>query len=442
MPVSAETVISRCVSRTHEDEDLAPELGQYGLAEEDIRNELREHDAEIEAAISDAEQEWNSAAAAARMAREDFDEYLARPRWRKAWGGIQRGPAAWLKCCTTGCLAWSEAVQWWFCEHEPGCGWQPHPPGPAKGTSPNAGTSPPPRQRPVATVLLPCLARHSAWLRPFAPQTTRTMRIRRAVGAAMLAGALLAGAGMMASVAVPAVASGDTMEIIQNNEWPNLVQHGYTGPAFPYTLCAWQAAGTNPRLLPCDFTQPDQTPDFTGFYAIQAAVNDGYKGPALFDLEGGYSPDYQTDNEPYWLCRAAKLARRNGIQLIEAPVWPNSTIGQTWAAAARCQAWAVELQINWATRYPLRYEGRVKYALSVIRPINSTIPVFSGLSTDPGGDPVTVSEMYNSWLDSKPLVGKYGYWLNLPVHKTGTGCAITDGCVQIALEFLHKIGAD
>jgi hypothetical protein len=221
--------------------------------------------------------------------------------------------------------------------------------------------------------------------------------------------------------------------IVQNDELANLRANGYTG-TFQYTLCGGGTFG-NPRLLPC---LPGQTLDVTSYTALLLALRAGWRTPVLLDLEGWpYTPIQEYDNEPSYLCKAAFLMRSYRVPLIEAPVQVNTKIGQSWAAAARCGASAIELQIQWATRDPSKYLARTKYALSIIRPLNKWVPVIGGISVDPGGNPVTLSEISDTYLKARSLVS--GFWLNLPVWLTGTGCAVTDGCVETAVQFLALV---
>jgi hypothetical protein len=242
------------------------------------------------------------------------------------------------------------------------------------------------------------------------------------------AGALLAGAA--AAPAHASVTYGHPQWIIQNDELYNLRAAGDTADGFQYRLCG--DVYSNPRLKPC---RTGQVHDFTDYYQLLFALQDGLRGTVLYDPEGwAYTPAEQFDNMPAWVCKAAKLASSYGVHLIAAPVWPSATIGQTWAAAAKCRAYAVDLQIQWATGYPFRYLDRVKYALSVIRPLNSTIKVIGGIGMDPGGTPVDPSVVYRTYLKARTRVS--GFWLNLPLRLTGTGCAVTTGCTAQAIQFL------
>lgn len=98
------------------------------------------------------------------------------------------------------------------------------------------------------------------------------------------------------------------------------VKDGVTVPAPTWTGCGTWGGVAYGRsdYTACETWGASATLIVENYYQLRAAVNAGYTGTAMYDLEPwSYTPYYQYSDPAKWLTRAAQFARYRGIRLIE-----------------------------------------------------------------------------------------------------------------------------
>jgi hypothetical protein len=217
--------------------------------------------------------------------------------------------------------------------------------------------------------------------------------------------------------------------IIQNNEYYRLERSGYEG-TFGITLCNNRSGG---YLLPC---KTGQIPKFFSVDEVANWIMHGGKGEVLLDFEGwNMTPKVERANEPHYVCFAARLAKKHHVRLITALVSPRSQAIADDVLAARCGAWAVELQIQYAKGKQAYMAAFMSFYKAIERAVHGE-RVIAGIGADPGGRPRTVADLWSSYLQVRKYV--IGFWLNLPDWPNHPGCAPT-GCVPVVEGFLDRV---
>jgi hypothetical protein len=246
--------------------------------------------------------------------------------------------------------------------------------------------------------------------------------------------------GLLAAAVIGTAQPAKIPDIIGNYEYTQVVNDGYTGPAFDYTLCNLPAATQNEA--PCS---PGQVPIFNSAATLDTWLAAGHDSPAsdyaLLDMEPGTgTPTYELDRMKAYVCKAASDAKAAGVKLISAVVTPrvSATVLPGLAVdveAAKCGAFAAELQIQGQVGNP-KYK---EIFLSYYRAIERAVPgerVITGLGTDAQGAPRTVRQNYDAWESVRAYAS--GFWLNIAFWAGHPGCA-PEGCVPVAVGFLKKI---
>jgi hypothetical protein len=238
--------------------------------------------------------------------------------------------------------------------------------------------------------------------------------------------------GLLAAAAIAAGQPKPIPDIIGNYEYTQVVNDGYAGPPFEYTLCNLPA--TTQSEEPCS---PGQVPIFDSAATLDTWLIAGHDNPAsdyaLLDMEPGTgTPVYELKRMKAFVCIAAHDAKAAGVRLISAVVTHSEAVE---VEAAKCGAFAVELQIQGQV-------GSRQYKaifLAHYLPIERAVPherVITGLGTDAQGTPRTVRQNYDAWESVKAYA--YGFWLNIAFWAGHPGCA-PEGCVPVAVGFLDKI---
>jgi hypothetical protein len=262
---------------------------------------------------------------------------------------------------------------------------------------------------------------------------------------ALLAGLMATGT---AHASVPAYLPG---WVITGSEYQQFQAAGYAGPPPQYVLC--EPPGTGPDNA-ADVPAVDgvctggQAIAFSSETVFAAWLKGGGRGSALFDPEGwSYTPPAERSlpGMEAALCTAAKLARADGVRLIEAPVGATASMLALDEEAVRCGAYGVGLQDQASDRVPVDYEARTVPLVKALRKIRKDVTIIGGLATNPGGYPVPASDMYYSWLRTKSLLN--GYWLNMAAWDDPLACVPavagnTDdtGCLLTGLQFMERAG--
>jgi hypothetical protein len=267
-----------------------------------------------------------------------------------------------------------------------------------------------------------------------------------------VAAALLAGFGGSARAATSYIPGW----IMIGSQYQQLVAQGYTGLPPQYLTC--EQGGTGPDNGPmntgaattCSTT--GNTVAFVSEAAFAAWAKDNKGATALLDMESPVdfgTPKAEASNPLPYICDAARTATADHIRLIEAST-DGGPAGEQ--EAARCGAYAVELQYqSWDAR-PSRYLAKIRGLVTALRKIREHVTIITGIGTDASGIPVSPAFLYDSWKAVRSLVN--GYWLNLahwtvlPDGQPDTDACIPDvagntvatGCVATGLDFMQDAG--
>jgi hypothetical protein len=217
--------------------------------------------------------------------------------------------------------------------------------------------------------------------------------------------------------------------IIANSAVSGLREHGIQDQ-FTYEFCG--ADSYSSGVTKCDKWSVGQLPAFTSYTALVRWVQKGYVKPgsiALLDIEHWAASDGEgatAASGNHYFCEAAQLSLRYRFRLLAADSAP---------AAARCGAWAVDLQDQVFVGQS-RYRSKVLAGAAQVHEANPRTLVLAGLGTDAGGWPRVPRQLLEAWASVRADV--YGFWLNLAVWPDGSGCAPT-GCVRVGAAFMRDV---
>ncbi len=109
--------------------------------------------------------------------------------------------------------------------------------------------------------------------------------------------------------------------------------------------------------------------------------------------------------------------------------------------AARCGAYAVDVQTQFTNGSPARFGSFIRKAVSAIRNVNKKIIILAGLATN---SPYVQSASHLATDYRKALkAGVQGFWLNAKNWLNRNRCTAAQGgagCPQTGIQFLEDIG--
>jgi hypothetical protein len=199
---------------------------------------------------------------------------------------------------------------------------------------------------------------------------------------------------------------------------------------FTYEFCG--ADSYNSGITKCNKWSVGQLPAFTSYTALLRWVQKGYVKPgsiAMLDIEHWAASDGEgatAASGNHYFCEAAELSLRHRFRLIAA---------DAATAAARCGAWAADLQDQVFVGQS-RYRSKVLAGAAQVRVANPRTLILAGLGTDAGGWPRVPRQLLQAWASVRADV--YGFWLNLAVWRDGSGCAPA-GCVRVGAAFMRDV---
>jgi hypothetical protein len=219
--------------------------------------------------------------------------------------------------------------------------------------------------------------------------------------------------------------------------WQQARADGVTLPAF-----TWVGCGRPSDTFRC---RAGQQPIFTDYRQLRARAEAGWLGTAVFDIEPWlYTPPAERKDPRKWICRAARLQQIDPyLQVIITPfARPQLTrmIGED-VAAARCGAYAVDIQTQFANGTPRQFAVFLRTAVRAIRSVNSRIVILTGLATN---NPIVQTPAHLVTDYHRALAaGVQGFWLNAATWLAENQCTPADGgqgCPKVGLQFLAQIG--
>ncbi len=234
---------------------------------------------------------------------------------------------------------------------------------------------------------------------------------------------------------------------------PDLASAGYRGPRPQYLICGTGTSITGDPQSGTNPCTPGQVPHFTNVNTFSHWVETrggdrGYK-TVLIDLEGwNVTPASEkataADMETA-LCAADRIGAKHGLEVIAAPVGVGMYPEQT--AAAKCGAFAVDLQFQANEVHPGKYRALVRTAVKDIRAVSKRTLIIAGLGSNPSGFTAPPQVILDSYKAVRSSVN--GYWLNLPTWPDSSspcggppvaGNTQATGCVHTGAEFMQLAG--
>jgi hypothetical protein len=188
-----------------------------------------------------------------------------------------------------------------------------------------------------------------------------------------------------------------------------------------------------------------QQPIFTSYGALQSKAQTGWQGTAIFDIETWkYTPRPERKHPDRWICRAAYLTRIDSqLKVIITPYAKppaKRLIGED-VAAAKCGAYAVDVQTQFINGSPAGFGRFIRRAVRAVRRVNHKIIVLAGLATN---NPSVQTAAHLAADYRRALAaGVNGFWLNAANWGPRNKCRAAQGgpgCPQIGVMFLEDIG--
>jgi hypothetical protein len=263
-----------------------------------------------------------------------------------------------------------------------------------------------------------------------------------ATAAGMLAAAmLLAVLGPQRAAAVAATGKPAPSWLVKSNDLTLLKQQAKADrlKLAPFT---WVGCGGKSDPDPC---VAGQQPIFTSYWALQSKAMTGWRGTAIFDIETWHkTPRPQRKHPDKFICLAAHLTRVDPhLKVIITPYAkpPAKRIIGEDVAAAKCQAYGVDVQSQFINGSPAKFGRFISKAVKAVRQVNKKIIVLAGLATN---NPNVQTAAHLAADYRKALAaGVEGFWLNAANWGSRNQCTAAQGgpgCPQIGVRFLQKIG--
>lgn len=192
---------------------------------------------------------------------------------------------------------------------------------------------------------------------------------------------------------------------------------------------------------------PGQQPIETSYWDLRNLAVHHYHGIAVFDIETwAYTPASQRADPLKFICLAGSLARRMdpGMQVLVAPFNPSPSFMTTEdATAARCGAWGVDIQAQFANDHPQSsFRPFVRTTIAAIRHASLRTTILVGLATNTP-HVTTVPDLVADYRIALSY-GAQGFWLNANDWGSRSQCTAAQGgpgCPVVAWQFLGAIGA-
>jgi hypothetical protein len=212
---------------------------------------------------------------------------------------------------------------------------------------------------------------------------------------------------------------------------------GVTLPAFTWVGCG--------RPSDTDRCQAGQEPIVTSYWQLRAKAESGWLGTAVFDIEPWrYTPQAERADPRKWICLAARLQQIDPYMQVIITPFAKPQLPRMISedqTAARCGAYAVDIQTQFVNGSPEQFAAFVRTAVKAIRSVNKKIVILTGLATN---NPIVQTPAHLVTDYHRALAaGVQGFWLNASNWLRQNHCTQADGgvgCPKIGVQFLTKIG--
>jgi len=253
--------------------------------------------------------------------------------------------------------------------------------------------------------------------------------------------AMLLVSGLQRLAAPPASKKPAPSWLVKSNDL-KLLRHQATNDGVKLPAFTWVGCGGKSDPDRC---VAGQQPIFTSYGALHAKALTGWRGTAIFDIETwSYTPRPQRKHPDKWICRAARLTRVDSqLKVIITPYAKppaKRLIGED-VAAAKCGAYAVDVQSQFINGSPARFGRFISKAVRAVRRVNHKIIVLAGLATN-NPNVQTAAHLAADYRRAL-AAGVDGFWLNAAMWGPRNQCGAAQGgpgCPQIGVEFLEDIG--
>jgi hypothetical protein len=212
---------------------------------------------------------------------------------------------------------------------------------------------------------------------------------------------------------------------------------GATLPVFTWVGCGGES---DP-----DRCQAGQQPIYTSYWALRDTAKTGWHGTAVFDIETwSDTPATQRADPDTWICKAAELQRTDPyLKVIITPYAkpPTTKMIPEDLEAAKCGAYAVDVQTQFANGHPGEFRSFIREAVKAIRKVDKKIIILAGLATN--NPYVKTSGNLVTDYHEAVAAGVQGFWLNANNWLSRNRCTSAQGgpgCPQTGIQFLADIG--
>ncbi len=228
--------------------------------------------------------------------------------------------------------------------------------------------------------------------------------------------------------------------LVKSNDLAALDQQaatdGVTLPVFTWVGCGGQSD--------VDHCLAGQVPIFTSYWGLAARAQAGWRGTAVYDIEPWrFTPLGQRQDPDKWICLAARLQKTDPLlKVVITPFArpPRPAMISEDVQAAKCGAYGVDIQSQFANNVPATFATFVRAAVRAIHRANAKTVILAGLATN-SPDLVTATEMKTDY-QSALAAGVRGFWLNANDWFGSSQCTARQGglaCPETAIRFLEDI---
>ena len=205
----------------------------------------------------------------------------------------------------------------------------------------------------------------------------------------------------------------------------------------------WRACG-GPGNRNCPAALNGQVPVYASERPLLALAASNYSGYVLFDIEVWHAtPGAERANPLKYICRAARLSRHDPrMKLIITPYNPSPAMMTREAVqAAACNAYAVDIQAQFANGHPGKFQAFVRRTIIAVRAKNARIKILVGLSSN-NAAPQSARHLL---ADYRYAVadGAQGIWWNAPDWGQKNACTSRQGgrgCPATLMSVWQQIG--
>jgi hypothetical protein len=205
----------------------------------------------------------------------------------------------------------------------------------------------------------------------------------------------------------------------------------------------WRACG-GPGNRRCPAPLKGQVPVYASERALSALAGSNYSGYVVLDIEVWHAtPPAERAHPLKYICRAARLSQHDPrMKVIITPFNPSPAMMTREAVqAAACNAYAVDIQAQFANGHPGRFQAFVMRTIIAVRAKSARIKILVGLSSNnavPQSPRHLLADYRYAVAD-----GAQGIWWNAPDWGRKNACVARQGgrgCPATLIWVWRRIG--